>query len=404
MLDPLLDSRGQSLRALALKAFGTAPTHSARAPGRVNLIGDHIDYCDLAVLPMAIQRDLRVDFRPRADALVRLTNCDARFEPVQFELSPAIAAAAAGHWSNYVRAAGQHFARTRGLRRGLDAVIDGNIPVAAGLSSSSALLVASALALLRANEVGVPRPELAHECALAERYVGTNSGGMDQAVSLLAVEGHALRIAFAPLRASPIPMPATWRFVIADSLVVADKSGALRESYNARRAASEQVLAAILQHPKLSGTPPNWPALVARFTSAELLAIGEQLLSSELLRRFRHIVSEAARVERGCAAMRAGDATAFGQLMDESQASLRDDCEVSTPELETLTGLARRHGALGARISGAGQGGAIVALVEEARAEALLQGLAEEFFAERIPARELPHHLLLAKASAPAAA
>ena len=404
MTSPLLDTRGQALRTLALNTFGVAPKYSVRAPGRVNLIGDHIDYCDLPVLPMAIQRDVRIDFTPRADGMVRIANTAAtKFEPVQFELGPSITCAEQGHWSNYVRAAGQHLSKIHGLRRGFDAVIDGNLPVAAGLSSSSALLVASALVFLRSNEVEVPRLEIAQQCALAERYVGTNSGGMDQAASLLAVQGCALRIDFAPLRAESIPMPSSWRFVIADSLVVADKSGALRDSYNTRRAASEAAIAAITHHPRLGGVMPGWQALVARFTAAELLAIGEPVLDGELQRRFRHIVSEAARVEGACKALRSGDATAFGVLMDESQTSLRDDCEVSLPELESLVALAKRHGALGARISGAGLGGAIVALVDESRAEALLQGLAEDYFAERIPARELRQHLLLATASGAAA-
>jgi galactokinase len=399
---PALDDRGQALRTLALGCFGAAALHSARAPGRVNLIGDHIDYCDLPVLPMAIQRDVRIDFTPRADGVVRIANTNPRFEPARFELSSRIAAAQQGHWSNYVRAAGQHFSTACALGHGFDAVVDGNIPVAAGLSSSSALLVASALALLRSNGLDIPRAELARQCALAERYVGTNSGGMDQAVSLLAREGCALRIDFAPLAGTPIRMPAHWRFVIADSLVLADKSGSLRESYNARRRSSEQALDELRAHAPRSGSFANYRELIARHGTQESLALGARTLSGQLLRRFCHIISEAERVERACVAMQAEDGAGFGRLMDESQRSLREDCEVSLPQIETLIACAKRHGALGARISGAGLGGVIVALIEESRAEALLQGLAEDYFAERIPARELRAHLLLAKSAAAA--
>lgn len=377
-----------------------APTRSVRAPGRVNLIGDHIDYCDLAVLPMAIQRDVRVDFTPRRDARVRLLNTNPRHAPAEFAAGAPIAPAPRGEWSNYVRAAVQHFAPRVGSVHGFDAVVDGNLPEAAGLSSSSALLVASALAVLAANGQSLPRLELAQACAQAEHYVGTNSGGMDQAISLLAIEGHALRVEFAPLQAEPIAVPPSWCFAIANSLIVADKSGSLRESYNARRAASEAALIAMSQNRALQGRRASYRELLAQFSVDELLSMASESMQGELLRRFRHIVTESARVEVACCALRAGDAQGFGAAMNASQQSLREDCEVSTPELEQLVELALKHGAHGARLCGAGLGGAIVALVDESRAEGLLEAFAEGFFAGRIPARELRHHMLLAKPSA----
>ncbi len=404
MSSPALDSRGLVLRQLAERSFKSAPVQSVRAPGRVNLIGDHIDYCDLAVLPMAIQRDVRIDFTPRADSRVRLWNTNPRHAPAEFEAGASIDPAPSGEWSNYVRAAVQHFAPRVGSVHGFDAVVDGNLPEAAGLSSSSALLVASALTMLAANARSLPRLELAQACAQAERYVGTNSGGMDQAISLLAIEGHALHVEFAPLQAEPIAVPPTWSFAIANSLVVADKSGSLRESYNARRAASEAALTAISQHRGRQGRRASYRELRAQFSIDELLVLAVESMQGELLRRFRHIVTESARVEVACAALRAGDAQGFGAAMNASQKSLREDCEVSTPELELLVDLALKHGAHGARLSGAGLGGAIVALVDESRAEGLLEAFAEGFFAERIPARELRHHLLLAKPSAGASA
>ncbi|HTF87703.1 MAG TPA: galactokinase [Planctomycetota bacterium] len=400
MSAPVLDGRGQAMRLCARQELGCSLESSVRAPGRVNLIGEHIDYCNLAVLPMAIQRDVRIDFRPRDDARVRLANTNPAHPPLEFEAAAEIPRAPQGDWSNYPRAAVQRLVARLGPLRGFDGVVDGSVPEAAGLSSSSALLVASALAILAANERSLPRLELAELCAEAERYVGTNSGGMDQAVSLLAQEGQALRVEFAPLRVEAIPVPESWRFVIADSLVVADKSGSLRESYNARRAASEAALLALARQRGNVGQRGSYRELLAQFSVDELLAMASKAMPHELLRRFRHIVSESARVDRACEALRAADAASFGSAMDASQQSLEEDCEVSHPELERLVQLARKYGALGARLTGAGLGGCIVALVQESKSESLLESLAEEFFAERLPARELRHHLLLAKPSA----
>ncbi|MEO6708130.1 MAG: galactokinase [Planctomycetota bacterium] len=403
MPSPVLDTRGQMLRRVAEANLGVCLIASVRAPGRVNLIGEHIDYCNLAVLPMAIQRDVRIDFTPREDARVRLANTNPAHPPFEFFAAEEIEPAPQGDWSNYPRAAVQRLVARLGPLRGFDGVVDGSVPEAAGLSSSSALLVASALAILAANEKRLPRLELAELCAEAERYVGTNSGGMDQAISLMAEAGHALRVEFAPLRVEAIPVPPSWRFVIADSLVVAEKSGSLRESYNARRAASEAALLALARQRGSVGQRGNYRELLAQFSVNELLAMASKSMPYELLRRFRHIVSESARVDQACTALRAADAASFGAAMDASQQSLEEDCQVSHPELERLVQLARKHGALGARLTGAGLGGCIVALVLESKAEALLEALAEEFFAERLPARELRHHLLLARPSAGAA-
>ena len=239
---------------------GRAPLHVVRAPGRVNLIGEHTDYNGLPVFPMALQREVRIVLAPRDDARVRLANVDARFAPRELELAPTIEPFARGDWGNYAKAAAQMLVERSGIRRGADLLVEGDVPVAAGLSSSSAFLVACTLALpaangielerahalLAANEVeradgllarqgiAIGRTELAELCARAERYVGTQSGGMDQAICLGGLAGHALVIDFAPLRFEAVRMPDDWRFVIADTGVKAEKSGAAREAYNAR--------------------------------------------------------------------------------------------------------------------------------------------------------------------------
>src|SRR5436309_2294814 len=186
---------------------GSGPAVLARAPGRVNLIGEHTDYNGLPVLPIAIDRDVLVAARRRDDDRVELANADPAFAPRRYRVGPAIPSSPPGDWANYHKAAAQALAAELARRRlarlpGGAFRIDGRVPAAAGLSSSSALLVACGLAHLTLAGVELPRPELAELFARAERYVGTLGGGMDQATALLAQAGQALRIDFFPLRAS----------------------------------------------------------------------------------------------------------------------------------------------------------------------------------------------------------
>ena len=180
----------------------------ARAPGRVNLIGEHTDYNGLPVLPIAIDRDVLVAARRRDDDHVDLSNTDAAFPPRQYAVAAAIPPSPAGDWANYAKAAAEALVAELG-RRGLGALpggafrVDGRVPLAAGLSSSSALLVACGLAHLSLAGVALPPAELAELFARAERYVGTLSGGMDQATALLARADHALRIDFFPAARAP---------------------------------------------------------------------------------------------------------------------------------------------------------------------------------------------------------
>ncbi|MBK7876215.1 MAG: galactokinase [Planctomycetes bacterium] len=415
----------QLLPAFAAAFPDRRPTLAVRAPGRVNLIGEHTDYNGLPVFPMAIQREVRVVLAPRDDARVRLVNVAARFAPRAFELAPAIEPYARGDWGNYAKAAAQMLVERAGIRRGADLVVEGDVPVAAGLSSSSAFLVACTLALLAANGIAlerahallaaneveradgllapqgitIGRTELAELCARAERFVGTQSGGMDQAICLGGRAGHALVIDFAPMRSEAVRMPDDWRFVIADTGVKAEKSGAARDAYNARtkecRAALERVRAS------WSGAPSSWFELVERHATEELLERASRAFASSgavrsspggegtgapgdvLLRRFRHVVTEGARVRGARAAMLAGDARGFGARMDASHASLRDDYDVSCAELDELVHLAHSAGALGARLTGAGFGGCIVALVRADDAARVVSELRARYHAPR---------------------
>lgn len=385
------------MRQAFLATFGKEPAGEVRAPGRVNLIGEHIDYCDLPVLPIAIQRNIRMALRPRDDGRVRAVNTDPSHAPVEFAIDRTIQRAAHGDWSNYLRAAAQALSDRHGALLGFDAAIDGDIPQAAGLSSSSALLVAAALALLDVQAIEFDPLELAELCARAERYVGTNSGGMDQAASLLARAGCALRVDFAPLRVRAIAWPASWTVLVADSLQVADKAGELREAYNERRASAEEALRHVRADADAGAlSDRDW---LIRQDAGALLERAARCLDTRLLRRFRHVVTEAWRVERAIAAMQDGDLARFGELLDRSQHSLRDDCEVSTSALDELCALARNHGAAGARLSGAGMGGSILAVCRDDRAEALMQELAERFFAGRVAPNRLGRHLWIARPS-----
>ncbi|MFG0253175.1 MAG: galactokinase, partial [Phycisphaerales bacterium JB038] len=325
-----------------------AREYAVRAPGRVNLIGEHIDYHGLPVLPMALDRAVRIEARPRDDGRVALRNRDPRFPPARFDLGPALAAAAPGAWQNYARAAA-HVAHALGARRGVDAVISSDLPAAAGLSSSSALVVAVALALLAANELDVPALELATALARGERFVGTEGGGMDQAVCLAARAGHAMLIRFDPLSCRPVPVPDGWRVWVAHSGVDAEKSGAARDAYNRRRAEGRAALARL-------APGVTFAEALAREPAEDWVARAERRLDDVLLRRFRHVVLEAGRVERAVSMLEARDLEGLGALMTRSHASLRDDYEVSHPRLDRLVDAALAAGAAGARLTGAGFG------------------------------------------------
>jgi galactokinase len=180
------------------RAFGASPTHVVRAPGRVNLIGEHTDYNGLPVFPMAIGRAVTLAMRARDDRHVRLANVDARYAPRELDVEDRPRPFAQGDWGNYAKAAVAILRERRRIVRGFDGVVSGDVPAAAGLSSSSALVVANALALVTANELDVARAELMQLTALGERFVGVQSGGMDQAICLGAEAGHASVIHFDP--------------------------------------------------------------------------------------------------------------------------------------------------------------------------------------------------------------
>jgi UDPglucose--hexose-1-phosphate uridylyltransferase len=324
------------------------------APGRVNLIGEHTDYNEGFVLPVAIEAAIELSARPRPGREVRVHAADLG-ESVAFSLAEPLARDPAHPWSDYLRGVLRALGRAGVEVPGMDVAFGGDLPRGAGLSSSAALEVATALAVraIAGFEMDVPR--LAGLCREAENeFVGVSCGIMDPFASLAATQGHALFLDCRSLQAEQIPL-ALGEHAIA--ICHSGVSHALATSeYNTRR--RECAAGAAI----LRGRFPGIRAL-RDATPAELEACRVDL-GERLFRRCRHVVTENARVREAVGALRAGDLVRLGRLMAASHASLRDDYEVSCPELDLLVDLAARTpGVLGARLTGGGFGGSTVNLV-----------------------------------------
>ena len=295
---------------------------------------------------------------------------------------------AAGDWENYLRAAAQAVAGKWGIGHGLDAAIVSDLPPAAGLSSSSALIVAFTLSLLEANHRRPSFEELMEILPEGEQFVGTRGGGMDHAASLASQEGCASLIEFDPLSVRLIPVPEEWAFLVAHSLTVAEKSGTARQQYNARRVAGTTAL-------KRLGFPSYRAALEGR-TPADLETLAASLPSVDEQESFLHVVSEALRVRAAVAAMDRRDAAAFGSLLVESHASLRDRLGVSCRALDTLVEAALASGASGARLTGAGFGGCAVVFCMLRDLPDVRRGLIARYYS-KLPEFDAHMHLIYAK-------
>jgi galactokinase len=380
--------------------FGGAPTHLVRAPGRVNLIGEHTDYNDLPVLPIAIQREVRIVLRPRDDGMVVIRDSNPEFPAIEFEILPGLPRESDGHWANYAKGPANELARRFAIWRGFDGFMESDIPVAAGLSSSSAIVNAVGLALAHINEVPVEERSFAELMADAERYTGTRGGAMDQAVSLSARAGCAAKITFHPLRLQHVSIPDEWCFVVADTGVRAEKSGAAQKAYNLRRNECEEALGEVVEEVVRAGlartTPATYPDLLRALGTERALDLAESVLERNLMRRFRHVVTEAGRVEEAVDRLRSADLASFGTLMDASHGSLRTDFLVSSGELDELVAIAKEGGAVGARLTGAGFGGCIVALTDRATVDSVLDTLVNEYFEPRKLADRLDDRVFVA--------
>jgi N-acetylgalactosamine kinase len=422
-------TRAETLAAKLRASNGAARLFAVRAPGRVNLIGEHTDYSSLPVMPIAIDRSTIIVASPRDDMTVELRNADPTFPAREFRIEVNIPPYATGDWANYVKAGFQgvidHFGK-RGVAidrlRGATMIVDGRVPPAAGLSSSAALTVSSALALMALSGLTQDALETAQMVARSEWYVGTMAGGMDQAASMLGQRDHALLIHFNPLRMMPVKMAPGAAIVVADSLEIADKSGQVREEYN-RRVVECAIAARILgkarglENVRVLGDVVKqlgkWdardlvetlacsaPERVSFAGAAKTLNVDEGSLRAkilghgaqrvpidearplEILRRARHVLTETERVSLAADALASGRLEEMGALMDTSHQSLRDDFDASTARLDAMVNCAREGGALGARLTGAGFGGCIIALARESGATAVLDRLEKDYYAK----------------------
>ena len=328
----------------------------ARAPGRVNLIGEHTDYNDGFVLPTTIDRHIEVVARRRSDRRVRIVAADLG-ERKEIDLDSPIDYANSG-WLPYVLGVVHELVQRGRIQTGVDLVFRGTVPRGAGLSSSAALEVATALALDAIFNLWLNPVDMARLCRDVEhRYAGVRCGIMDQFASRLGRSDHALLIDCCSLDARHVPMPLDGhRLVIVDSGIRRELADS---DYNQRRTECEEAVA-VLREADASITS-------LRDLTPEMLSTHEHRLPPDLFARCRHVVSENHRVLEACERLARGDLPGFGRLMNASHLSLRNDFEVSHPALDRLVEEAHQvDGVLGSRLTGAGFGGCTVNLVAEA--------------------------------------
>ncbi|KAJ4819221.1 Galactokinase [Rhynchospora pubera] len=437
--------RFDRLKAKFLELYGQEPEFFARSPGRVNLIGEHIDYEGYSVLPMAIRQDMIVAIRKNPDSKeLRIANVKDKYPICTYPADPDQEVDLKNHqWGHYFICGYKGFyeySRSKGIDVGpvsLDVVVDGTVPTGSGLSSSAAFVCSSTIAIMAVVEKNFPKKEVAQFTCECERHIGTQSGGMDQAISVMAKSGFAELIDFNPIRATDVQLPAGGTFVIAHSLAESQKAVTAATNYNNR--VVECRLAAIVLAIKLGVEPKEVIASVKTLSDVEGLCIKfagnhgsshpgvavKELLNEEpytaediekiteesltsifknsqtsldvlqaakhfkLFQRASHVYSEARRVYafKDTVSSKLSEEETLkklGDLMNESHHSCSVLYECSCPELEELVKVCRDNGALGARLTGAGWGGCAVALVKESIVPQFILNLKESFYQARI--------------------
>ncbi|VVC32165.1 Hypothetical protein CINCED_3A006367 [Cinara cedri] len=406
------------------------PEYYVKVPGRVNLIGEHVDYCGYSVFPMAIEQCIVVAAkRINNQQTIQLTNLSSeRYENVSKNISSISTDSLSKSpcWSNYflcgVRGAREYLSESQ-LRPienvGFLFAVAGNIPESSGLSSSSALVTAAVMATLVGYGVQISRLELAEISAKCERYIGTAGGGMDQAIAVNAKQGYATRIDFNPLTIKQFRLPNDVKFIVAQSLAVKNKAAS--NDFNTRvvecRLASQiiakrlnlewkhmTVLATLQKN--LGNTLDQMIELVhqhlhvdkySKKEICEILNVSKNELDEVSLtpntidvtefflhQRALHVFEEAKRMETFCKLCEnSGSASDLGKLMDDSHSSLRDLYQCSHPDLEELVDVCKRGRAYGCKLTGAGWGGCVVAMVPSAGAEEFVKFVKDQFYSKR---------------------
>ena len=340
----------------------------SRAPGRVNLIGEHTDYNDGFVMPAALEFATLVSAAPRPDRRIRVYSM-IMAETREFDLD-APSPGGRREWSDYVFGVAVMLEKSGRRLAGADCVVFTDVPLGSGLSSSAALEVSVAHALLTAAGLPFEPIEIAKVCQRAENdYVGMRCGIMDQYVSACGVAGNALLIDCRSLESRNVPIAPNLRLVIANSNVRHQHAGG---EYNSRREACEEGVRLLRPH--------LGPIAALRDVTPADLERHRRALPELVYRRCRHIVTENARVLEAERALKAGDFVACGKAMNASHASMRDDFEITCPEIDFLAGLAQGEpGVYGSRMTGGGFGGCTVSLVEKDAVERVSRHIAERY-------------------------
>ncbi len=358
--------RAESIRDLVVRRFsdkfGIEPPLVVRAPGRVNLIGEHTDYNDGFVLPLAIDRGVWIALAARADGEVRVYSTDfdesARFTLGNLEHG-------GPSWSEYLKGTAWALEKAGHRLTGWEGVMGSDVPIGAGLSSSAAVELATSRAFAAISDIAWDPSTMAKHAQRAENaWVGVNCGIMDQMISAVGRQGHAMLIDCRTLETRAVPLPENTGVIILDT---ATRRGLVDSAYNERRSQCEAAAA-------FFGVPALRDITVAMFEARA----GE--LDPVTARRARHVVTEDVRTLAAAEAMERHDAATLGRLINESHASLRDDFEVSSPALDTMVAIAQKlPGCYGARMTGAGFGGCAVALVRRQESSAFVDSISVEY-------------------------
>ncbi|XP_052580860.1 N-acetylgalactosamine kinase isoform X4 [Peromyscus californicus insignis] len=432
--------------------FGSTPKFYVRAPGRVNIIGEHIDYCGYSVLPMAVEQDMLIAVEPVKTHTLQLANTNPLYPDFSTSANNIHIDKTKPLWHNYFlcgfKGIQEHFGLSKST--GMNCLVDGNIPPGSGLSSSSALVCCAGLATLAVLGMSLSKVELAEICAKSERYVGTEGGGMDQSISFLAEEGTAKLIEFSPLRATDVRLPSGAVFVIANSCVEANKAAS--SHFNVRVMECRLAAKVLAKHKGLRWdkvlrleevqtklgislqemllvtedalhAEPYSREEICRYLGISLEELRTQILTPntqdeltfKLYQRAKHVYSEAARVlqfKQVCEEAPHNAIQLLGELMNQSHRSCRDMYECSCPELDQLVDICRlaistglhfcghrdqwKFGAKGSRLTGAGWGGCTVSLVPADMLSSFLTNVYEAYYRRNSRSLALEKHSLFA--------
>lgn len=349
--------------------FGYQPTHFIQAPGRVNLIGEHTDYNDGFVLPCAIDYQTVIACAKRDDRQVRVIAVDYDNQQDIFSLDAPIESIPDKMWANYVRGVVKHLQLRNSNFGGVDMVISGNVPQGAGLSSSASLEVAVGTVLQQLYQLPIDGAQIALNGQEAEnQFVGCNCGIMDQLISALGQQDHAMLLDCRTLGTRPVSMPEEIAVVIINSNF---RRSLVGSEYNTRRQQCEAGA-------QFFGKSSLRDVDISEFHAAE------QQLDAEVAKRVRHVLTENARTLEAADALSRGDLARMGVLMAESHASMRDDFEITVPPIDMIVDIVKEvigdQG--GVRMTGGGFGGCVVALMPVDRVDSVKAALAEQYQAK----------------------